>query len=187
MYVIWYIAAAIDGRIAGAGDDMSFLESFGAGELDDPAAEFESFVSSIDAVVIGGATMRWLEREGHGLPHQGLPIWLVSRDRELAARATTIDEATLVERVEGPLDAIFEQIAHAGHERVWICGGGDIAGQALAADLIDEVVLTIAPTVLGSGPAIFDAPQLEPRAFRLAECRPYGDGNAVRLRWKRSH
>jgi riboflavin biosynthesis pyrimidine reductase len=59
-----------------------------------------------------------------------------------------------------------------------------VAGQALAADRVDEVILTIAPTVLGAGPAVFDHPALEPRRFALAECREYGRGS-VRLRWLR--
>ena len=81
---------------------------------------------------------------------------------------------------------MLDEIAASGHERVWIAGGGTVAGQALAADRVDEVILTIAPTVLGAGPAVFDHPALEPRRFALAECREYGRG-AVRLRWLRAH
>ena len=88
-------------------------------------------------------------------------------------------------RCEGDVAVILDEIGTAGHERVWICGGGDIAGQALAADRVDEVILTVAPTVLGAGPAIFDHPSLEPRRFALAECREYGKGS-VRLRWLRA-
>jgi riboflavin biosynthesis pyrimidine reductase len=79
---------------------------------------------------------------------------------------------------------VLDDIAEAGHERVWIAGGGDVAGQALAADRIDEVILTVAPTVLGAGPSVFDCPALERRLFTLAECREYGRG-AVRVRWLR--
>ena len=59
-----------------------------------------------------------------------------------------------------------------------------IAGQALALDRVDEVVVTIAPTAVGAGPALFDAPALPSRRFRLAECSALG-GDAARLRWVR--
>jgi riboflavin biosynthesis pyrimidine reductase len=180
--VVWYTALSIDGRIAGLGDDMSFLDTVdGSGEEGD----FDDFIAGIDALVVGSGSMRWLHAQGHDLPHRGLPVWLVSHDPELAARAAAADPSgTPVTRVEGDIASILDGISAAGHERVWICGGGDVAGQALAADRVDEVILTIAPTVLGAGPAVFDHPALERRLFALAECREYGRGS-VRLRWLR--
>ena len=65
-------------------------------------------------------------------------------------------------------------IEAARHERVWLCGGGDIAGQLLRLDRVDEVIATVAPTVLGAGPALFDGPDLPLRRFRLEECRAGG-------------
>jgi riboflavin biosynthesis pyrimidine reductase len=180
--VTWYTAMSMDGRIAGAGDDMAFLSRIdGEGE----EGEWERFAATIDAVLLGSGTLRWLHGEGHLLPLHGKAIWLVSHDEQLAARAAAADPAsTPVTRVEGDIATILDQIAAAGHEHVWIGGGGAIAGQALAADRVDEVILTIAPTVLGAGPAIFDHADLPQRAFTLAECRPYGK-TAVRLRWIR--
>ena len=82
MEVVWYTAMSMDGRIADADDDLSFLESIGER---DPAGdgEFGTFLESVDAVVVGAGTMRWLLRGGHGWPHDDLPTWLVSHDRGL--------------------------------------------------------------------------------------------------------
>jgi riboflavin biosynthesis pyrimidine reductase len=182
MHVAWYTALSIDGRIAGPGDDLAFLDMVdGSGEERD----FEDFIAGVDALLIGGGTLRWLHGQGHDLPHRGIPIWLLSHDEPLAARAAAADpHGTPVTRAEGDVAAVLDAIAAAGHERVWIAGGGDVAGQALAADRVDEVILTIAPTVLGAGPAVFDHPAIELRRFELAECREYGHGS-VRLRWRR--
>jgi len=87
-------------------------------------------------------------------------------------------------RVEGDVAAVLAEIEAAGAGQVWLCGGGDLAAQALAADRVDEVVVTVAPTVLGAGPALFDGERLPARRFRLAECQPAG-GDAARLRWTR--
>jgi riboflavin biosynthesis pyrimidine reductase len=183
VHVVWYTAMSIDGRIAGPGDDVSFLDTV---QGDGDEHDFDDFVAGIDALVVGSGSLRWLHAQGHDLPHRGVPIWLVSHDEELAARAASADpDGTPVVRAEGDVAVILDEIGAAGHERVWICGGGDIAGQVLAADRVDEVILTVAPTVLGAGPAIFDHPSLEPRRFALAECREYGKGS-VRLRWLRA-
>jgi len=180
MHVVWYTAMSIDGRIAGPGDDLSFLDAVdGAGEERD----FDDFIAGIDAIVVGSGTLRWLHGQGHDVPHRGLPIWLLSHDEELAARAARADPAgTPVTRAEGDVAAVLDGIAAAGHECVWIGGGGNVAGQVLAAGRLDEIILTVAPSVLGAGPAAFEHPSLAAGRFELAECREYGRGS-VRLRW----
>lgn len=179
MLVIWYTAMSMDGRLAGPGDDLGFLESIGAEDGD----EFTDFLTGIDAVIVGARTIRWLEREGHGsMPAEGKPIWVLTHDEELAARMAGGPDQVV--RREGDVAPVLDEIEAAGHQRLWICGGGDVAGQILAADRVDEVILTIAPVALGGGPALFEGEGLADRRFTLQECRPYG-GDAVRARWTR--
>ena len=47
-------------------------------------------------------------------------------------------------------------IGARGLKRTWLVGGGDVAGQLLAHDLIDELILTVAPALVGRGPALAD-------------------------------
>ena len=70
-----------------------------------------------------------------------------------------------------------------GLERTWLVGGGDLAGQLLAADLLDELVLSVAPTLVGRGPALADG-EFPLRAFDLVELERLGDAG-VRLRYVR--
>ncbi len=42
--------------------------------------------------------------------------------------------------------------------RVWLVGGGDIAKQALLADLLDKMVLTVIPKCIGAGVRLFQGP-----------------------------
>ena len=57
----------------------------------------------------------------------------------------------------------------------------ELAG--LAADLLDELVLSVAPTLVGRGPALADG-EFPLRAFELVELERLGD-NGVRLRFER--
>jgi len=180
-HVIWYTALSMDGRIADGQDSLDWIEAIGPYE--GSGTEFHAFLATIDAAVVGASTLRWLLRGGHGWPHGDLPTWLVSHDPGLVDRVGPT-EAPFT-RVEGNLEPVFEAIAAAGHRRVWLCGGGDVAGQALALDRIDEVVVTIAPVALGKGPSLFEGLALPHRTFQLAECRPLG-GGAARLRWERA-
>jgi riboflavin biosynthesis pyrimidine reductase len=184
MRVTWFTAASLDGRIAGPGDDMSLLDAIDGG--DDESGDFTNFMSTVDAILVGGSTLRWLHGQGHDVPHRGLPIWLLSHDERLAERAAAADPSgTPVTRREGAVEVVLDEIAAAGHRHLWIGGGGDVAGQALAADRVDDVVVTMAPVALGAGPSIFDTAGIAPRSFTLAACRRYGR-DSVRLHWQRA-
>jgi len=182
MHVIWYTAMSMDGRIASSSNSLDFLSTIQSGETENEGESFATFLSTIDAVVVGGTTMRWLLDGGHGWPHDDLPTWLVSHDKGLLDRIGST-RATL-KLCEGDIAAVFREIGAQGDQRVWLCGGGDIAGQTLAADYIDEVVVTIAPTALGSGPMLFDAPDLPQRDFQPAQARI--SGSSVCITWLRN-
>jgi riboflavin biosynthesis pyrimidine reductase len=178
MRVVWYTAMSMDGRIADATGSLDFLTTIEP--RDDALAPFPAFLRTIDAVVVGATTLRWLLDGGHGWPHGDLATWLVSHDATLLERVGPT--AAPLRRFEGDLATLFAEIEAGGHERVWLCGGGIVAGQALAAGRIDEVIVTVAPAVLGQGPSLFDAPSLPPCRFALADVAPVA-GNAVRLHW----
>lgn len=196
MHVIWFTAMSMDGRIATADESLDFLDLIGASEAGDgsepspsddsrgeeDSSDFEAMIKSVDAILVGASTLRWLLRGGHGWPHGDLPTWLITHDDGLVAAVGPT--AKPLRAVSGSLETAFDEIEAAGHARVWLAGGGSVAGQALALDRVDEVIVTIAPTAVGAGPALFDAAGLPLRRFRLAECRPL-PGDAAILRWVR--
>jgi riboflavin biosynthesis pyrimidine reductase len=178
VHVIWYTAMSMDGRIASANNGLGFLESIKPGEGSEGFAEF---LADIDAVVVGAATLRWLLNGGHGWPHDDLPTWLISKTDGLVERVGSTRQP--LRRRAGDIGPVFDEIEAMGFRRVWLCGGGDIAGQALAVDRVDEVRVTIAPTALGAGPALFDGGELPTCMFEPTDCRV--NGNAVEVTWVR--
>jgi riboflavin biosynthesis pyrimidine reductase len=176
--IVWYTAMSMDGRIASADHSLEFLDTISSPGGND----FEELMASIDGVLLGAATLRWLVRHGHGWPHDELPTWLVSHDEALA-ESVRPTRAPLV-RVSGCLMGAIETMEQTGLRRVWLAGGGSIAAQVLELDRLDEVITTVAPTALGSGPALFDGSPLPLRTFELIECRSIG--SAARLHWVRA-
>ena len=51
-----------------------------------------------------------------------------------------------------------EMTAAAGERNLWVVGGGNVASQFADAGLLDEVLLTVVPVVLGEGKPLFDRP-----------------------------
>jgi dihydrofolate reductase len=58
--------------------------------------------------------------------------------------------------VDGVEEAISRAKQAAGDKPVHVMGGADVIRQALAAGLVDELTLIIAPVVLGGGKRLFD-------------------------------
>lgn len=83
------------------------------------------------------------------------------------------------------LDDLLAQLAAAGQQRLVLLGGAALAGAFLAADLVDELQLTICPLLLGGThswcPASLD---LAPNRWRLLEQRPL-PGDELMLRYGR--
>ena len=77
-------------------------------------------------------------------------------------------------------------VAAAGDRNVWVVGGGDLAQQFADEGLLDELILTVVPVVLGSGLPTFAGRLAEP--LRLTGVRPYKrhGGAAVRVRARRA-
>ncbi len=171
--IVYYAAMSMDGRIAGPDHDLSFLQTLEGG----PENDYEDFYETVDSLIMGGGTWEFMVRHG-SWPYTDKPCWLVSRSH-------TPDELPGAEPVEtfaGDLRELVQEIESRGLKRTWLIGGGDLAGQLLAADLLDELILTVAPTLVGAGPALADG-AFPLRRFTLVESSPWGSG--VRLRYER--
>jgi dihydrofolate reductase len=82
--------------------------------------------------------------------------------------------------VTGGIKAAVEQARAAADGRdVWLAGGTSVAQQALAAALVDEVVLHVVPVLLGRGIRLFGDAQVDLRCVETIQ----GEG-AVHLRYE---
>lgn len=178
MEIVWYTAMSMDGRIAAADGSLDFLD---VSLADGSGNDFGQFIAGVDGVLVGASTLRWLISHGRGWPHGDLPTWLASHDADLAGSVGPTRAA--FRRVEGDLTPALDEMEQNAHGRIWLAGGGAVAAQVLELDRLTEVIATVAPTALGLGPALFDAPALPLRSFELVECRSVGA--AARLRWVR--
>ncbi|MGH3071976.1 MAG: dihydrofolate reductase family protein [Gaiellaceae bacterium] len=171
--IVYYAAMSLDGRIAGPDHDLSFLRTLDAGN------DYEVFYAGVDSLIMGAGTWEFMVRHG-SWPYAGKPTWIVTHAEELAE----LPGADQIERFSGDLTELARLIEERGLARTWLVGGGDLAGQLLAADLLDELIVTIAPALVGRGPALADG-EFPLRRFRLAEQKPFGE-NGFRLRYERA-
>jgi dihydrofolate reductase len=142
---IVYIATSLDGFIARLDGALDWLGAPPDGE-DYGWAEF---LASIDAIIMGRITFEQVLTFGQW-PYEG---------KHLAVLSTTMESGPehLQDRVEvsslSPI-ALLRRLGGQGHERVYVDGGKTVQG-FLRADLIDELVITRIPVLLGEGLPLF--------------------------------
>ncbi len=162
--IVYYVAASLDGFIATLETGLAWLAPF-EGRAQDHG--YGDFYASIDAVLVGGRTYDACLAHGEW-PFPGKPCWVLTRkDRGQAhAHATFTDRA--------PSD-LARELVRLGLKRAWLLGGGELAGAFRDAGLIDELVITHAPVILGDGIPIFGFSS-ERQPVELVGSRTFADG-----------
>ena len=96
------------------------------------------------------------------------PVFVVTHhERE----PLTLSDTTFTFVTDGIEDALEQAREAAGDKDVYIGGGADIINQYLAAGLVDELEVHIAPLILGGGERLFDGvgPDLKLEQLRAVE------------------
>jgi dihydrofolate reductase len=112
-------------------------------------AWLESALSSTGAVITGRGTYEAAGHWGDQNPWDAPAFVLTHRPEEQPASGGFIF-------VDGLALAIERAREAAGDRQVHVMGGAQVIRQALAAGLVDEFTLIIAPLVLGVGKSLFD-------------------------------
>lgn len=179
----YYCAASLDGYIAEADDTLDWLlsyqGSFSGRDVEPMKGSYERFYEDVGALVMGSATYEFVLNLERGWPYDGKPAWVLS-SRELPAPES---EGADVRIVNAGVPELYEEmIAAAGERHLWVVGGGNVASQFADAWLLDEVLVTVVPVVLGRGKPLFDRP-LPGGPMQLAGTRCF-DSGMVELRYE---
>lgn len=142
-----FIATSIDGCIADKNGGIDWLHSIPNPDNNDMG--YVEFISNIDALVMGRTTFETVCSFDIDWPYEK-PVFVLS---------TTLNEIPESHRekaylIKGTAGEIIRQINKKGYSRLYIDGGATIRN-FLKADLIDEMIITIIPIVLGGGSPLF--------------------------------
>jgi dihydrofolate reductase len=89
----------------------------------------------------------------------------------------------LKEFVTDGIEAALAQAKDAAAERdVWLAGGASTVNHYLAAGLVDEIDLSIAPVILGDGARLFDG--LERGALQLEQVRAVDAPDVTHIKYR---
>ncbi|PKQ18441.1 MAG: hypothetical protein CVT68_03360 [Actinobacteria bacterium HGW-Actinobacteria-8] len=175
---IAYLATSVDGLIAGEDGDLAWLlEERASGhpiaadawaERAEGGLGFDELLTRVGCMLMGRRTYDAVIAMGVPWPYGDLPV-------RVATTRPFVDEHTAVTAVEGDIDHLIEDaLAAAAGKDVYV-DGGRMVRATLAAGLLDQLVVTMLPVVLGAGIPLFDA--TVPRTdLTVVDVVKYADG-----------
>ena len=132
-----FIATSLDGYIAGRDGDTSW-------RFRDGDYGHEAFVAGIDTVLLGRRTYESALSFAQW-PYAGRKVVVFTR-----GNALRVISPNTVATSRTPADIIEELRARDG-SNLWLVGGGGLVRECLDAGLIDDVIVSIHPILLGEG------------------------------------
>jgi dihydrofolate reductase len=148
-----FVGTSVDGFIARRNDDLDFLPE-GGGE----PHGYDEFMATVDAVVMGRKTFEKV------LTMRPWPYG-VKRVVVLSSRPVDLSAAVggVVEQMAGPPAEIASRLAASGAHHLYVDGGVTIQ-RFLRAGLIQRLIVTRVPVLIGDGIPLFGT---LPRDIRL--------------------
>ena len=145
-----YIACSLDGFIAGRGDDLSWLSDVLETEdkTDDGVVEFEQFLSGVGALLMGRRTFDVVTSFAGELPYGEIPL-LIATNRPLERPNPN------VRPVHGTISEMIDEARKVAAGKDIYVDGASLIRQALDAGEVDDLIITVAPHVLGEGTSLF--------------------------------
>jgi diaminohydroxyphosphoribosylaminopyrimidine deaminase / 5-amino-6-(5-phosphoribosylamino)uracil reductase len=164
-FVTYKVAMTLDGRVSVPGSRWVSGEA--------SRRRVHELRAAVDAVAVGMGTVRADEpmltaRE----------VGAVEQPRRLAFGRGPLPEGSELELRSGPLEEELRALAEEGVRSLLLEGGPTLAGSFLAADLVDKLLVFVAPTLAGEGAGPVAA---LPEPVRLHHLSPEAIGDDVLL------
>jgi dihydrofolate reductase len=153
MTVSVFVGTSVDGFIARRNGSFDFLPVDGG----EPHG-YDEFMATVDALVIGRNTFEVV---------RAMPSWPYGQKRVVVLSSQPVDLSDMrgiaVEHMAGPPEEIVAKLAASGAKHLYVDGGITIQ-RFLRAGLVDRLIITRVPVLVGEGIPLFGP---VPRDIRL--------------------
>jgi dihydrofolate reductase len=168
--IILYIAMSLDGYIAKPNDDLSFLSIV---EKEGEDYGYNDFVATVDTVLIGRKTYDWVTKQVE-FPHADKTAYVITRTPRPSIGNTFFYTGDIVE--------LINKLKSEPGRNIFCDGGAEIVNELLKNNLIDELIISVIPVLVGEGTRLFKEGRPE-RALKLIAAKTFESG-LVQLRYQ---
>jgi dihydrofolate reductase len=162
--VILYIAMSLDGFIAKSDGDISFLSAV---EKEGEDYGYFQFMESVDTVILGRKTFDKIHSMGIELPYGSREVYVLTR--------TPGPDSGTVRFYAGNLSDLISTLKSQEGKHIYCDGGAETVHQLLQEDLIDELIISVIPVLLGDGIRLFKG-DLQQKKLHLASSKSFEKG-----------
>ena len=162
------MVSSLDGFIAKKDNSVSWLESTDKYERGVTLTEemIADFVKSIDCYVMGARTYEHALKLGW--PYGEVPVFVLTNRDLLTDREN-------VKFYSGDLHKLVNDQLKPNYQNIWMVGGAMLTKDFIRQKLVDEIILSIMPIILGDGILFFDYIGQE-QLLHLKDVTAYKDG-----------
>lgn len=162
--VVLFIAMSIDGFIAKDEDNIEFLSI-----VDRPGEDYgyADFTNTVDTVIWGRKTYDKVKTLNPAYLHQDKKVYVITRSRS--------GQEGHVEYYNGPVSELIASLQSSDGKHIYCDGGAEVIHALLEAKLIDRMIISIIPHMVGNGVRLFkgDSPE---QALRLTRSTQFPSG-----------
>lgn len=158
--VILFIATSLDGYIAGPSGEIDWL-------FQDHDYGYAEFYAGVEYIVMGRKTYE-TSLSFDEWPHPGKQTFVFTR----TGAAKPHPEVSFVRE---DVASLVSRIRPGGGGHIWLVGGSELTRAFVEADLLDELVVSIHPVILGSGLPLVQGASSS-RSYRFKSIHGYESG-----------
>ncbi|WP_333625346.1 dihydrofolate reductase family protein [Sphingobacterium siyangense] len=161
-----FIAMSLDGYIAKPNDDLSFL---GLVEKEGEDYGYSEFIDTIDTLIVGRKTYEYVLKNV-GSPHYDngqRDVYVITRTERPNVGRTIFYTGGLVK--------MLTRLKSRQGKDIYCDGGAEIINELLKNDLIDELIISIVPVLLGDGTRLFNEGRPE-QTLKLTTAKAFETG-----------
>jgi len=152
--IVLYVASSLDGFIAREDGSVDWLEKY---EKSGEDYGYKEFLDSVDTVILGNTTF-----EQFKAPYPDKKCFVFSKKNTGKKDNITYVNSGAAEFIDGLSD----------NQNIWLVGGAKIIHEFLKNNLVDEIIITLIPIVLGNGISLF-AKGCEEHHLQLQKVKSY--------------
>ncbi|MDP4147619.1 MAG: dihydrofolate reductase family protein [Bacillota bacterium] len=159
--IILYIATSLDGYIARENGDIDWLP-----EVENQDFGYYEFLRTVDTIVMGKRTYDQVLTFGD-FPYIHKKCYVFS--------SSHTGKDKYVEFINSSAKDFVDKLNEEAGGDIWLVGGADLVNSFMKNNLIDELIVSIIPIILGKGIRLFDNNNPETR-LQLVESTSYSEG-----------
>jgi len=137
---------------------------------------YADFVSTVDTVILGRKTYDWVMKQVGEFPHADKNAYIITRTVRPTIGKTVF--------YSGDLTDLVRKLKSENGKNIFCDGGAEIVNELLKNDLLDEIIISVIPILVGNGTRLFKDGRPEQK-LKLENVKTFDTG-LTQLHYKRA-